>query len=1584
MAIFGTKETKPANTVFRLPVDTSTGSRGLLRSEYVQEQSSMLYPLVSNMPQEEVDQFLAAGMVGPVQKQAEGVTQQKKLDIYNEVIEVTALDQKTPEDAIADLETLREENPFLKAYVSPSVLEALKQSDNAVARRFAQGKLANVLIATELLNNKMSESNTGFINGVGDFFDVLGSDLPVVSAFNVDRRKDLSDRFLQLMDSSDDPAVIRTEMEAIVNEAADMGFFTDANRFYLNDFLGLTLEQGKEGELAMQQAFAGIDILASLTALGDAGKLIGMSRGSLRETSEALMKGVNADNIAGAVDPAAWKESIITSERITPRTPIEASAVKNVEAELKATEEAIKIRLAAGEAIDDDLFEVVKQDIKAKALERAKKSGNLRYIDTTTSPSNQKTRLVYGDDARNDINLTLREIFDKALEAGAKGNIQGVAVSSIDFEFIDLGAKAFLDGAAEAPKVSTREGRLLAEFGFNKAKQQAESLGYKADIVQETGENSIHLGPTVSKDIFDNITLTEYYGTTEGTAFSSETAAKIYADQILGEVVPVPGQTKQWMVSKKSNIPTGYYSQGAEAKDIVADLALWKPLQESELGEGFFARWGSPLSQTDETNNAVLKQGEFARAKAMEVVERDVERQLRIVGKDGKDAVERVYTELRDGQFASMRTAPTTAQFDDMFFQINGRRATEAELKLHELKLAWNNTDWYFSADIHFKKAVERGIEILVPQDGIEVGAALSTREANAGRQVWDIDSRSYQPIDTLNPDRKVYKLVEPMEFDGKLHDLVASATPKTRALRHTDVMGYNAGGSRLYESNYNNIFIKQDTEYDLADGVKRQGMPRTIMAVKTQKEAVKAVGEINEVINALHKIVDPKAFTKADDYLSVIQTKYKDANLNELIARNSGWNTDVHGVKELVEWAAENSFDLRKTVAYVGDGQPLKFADDMIGDITFKDVAIAPGPLKMGDFRRDSVLMGYGGQKLPTIAPFESISRSVMSSVARQTEVAYETRAIMRLYRTAVEGILQPGGKRTVLVTNIEEIRNMSLRQKARNMKIDTTSSFGRKLELERKKILSRLEKQRYFDSQYHKARESLANMLWDKGWKKASEKLDALSADPVAGTRGIVFDAYLGLGAIDQFYVQGSQVINIVAMADKTIGVQAAALYPYFRKTLMNGHKAPTEAMARMSSGLLGVTPEQFIAMIDTFKRSGKGYVNASVADLGEDSAGKVFARKAREKLRIAYTEGELAARITAHIAASMEYIKKFGPAADLNSQHATRWVTHQSDVLTNGMTSTSRHPIEQLPMMQFMSYSMRMAEWYMSGLLGGKGVLDGKKKLKLFTFQLGMYGSAAIPGGGYLLDKYNREYGVELNEADFYQLRHGLIDNLIRYATGVETELGRRLAWGEGLFDTIGNLQEKSLPATLLGPVGTLGTTVLDSVNKLVFNLRVGGTSMIAEDALDVFRSIKSVNMAANAWTAFRWDIIRSRKGDLLAKDLPTGEAIAIALGVPLHKVNELWREAEFAKKDVEWYRSKAKMISSLYQDWYFERETNGPGTKRERELISAIETANMMYQEYLPEINRYVDKKFITMLEEQTVEILKRETKRKAAE
>ena len=53
-------------------------------------------------------------MVGPVQAQAEGVTQQKKLDVYNEIIEATALGPKTQSKLSPELETLRDENPSLR------------------------------------------------------------------------------------------------------------------------------------------------------------------------------------------------------------------------------------------------------------------------------------------------------------------------------------------------------------------------------------------------------------------------------------------------------------------------------------------------------------------------------------------------------------------------------------------------------------------------------------------------------------------------------------------------------------------------------------------------------------------------------------------------------------------------------------------------------------------------------------------------------------------------------------------------------------------------------------------------------------------------------------------------------------------------------------------------------------------------------------------------------------------------------------------------------------------------------------------------------------------------------------------------------------------------------------------------------------------------------------------------------------------------------------------------------------------------------------------------------------------------------
>jgi hypothetical protein len=93
---------------------------------------------------------------------------------------------------------------------------------------------------------------------------------------------------------------------------------------------------------------------------------------------------------------------------------------------------------------------------------------------------------IYGDDARNDVRITINDIFEEALAQKERGNVAGVSVTRIDLDQVSAGADAFLNGEAAPPKMKSREGQILADFGYNKAKQQVESLGYEPQTPEPT------------------------------------------------------------------------------------------------------------------------------------------------------------------------------------------------------------------------------------------------------------------------------------------------------------------------------------------------------------------------------------------------------------------------------------------------------------------------------------------------------------------------------------------------------------------------------------------------------------------------------------------------------------------------------------------------------------------------------------------------------------------------------------------------------------------------------------------------------------------------------------------------------------------------------------------------------------------------------------------------------------------------------------------------------------------------------------------------------------------------------------------
>jgi hypothetical protein len=545
--------------------------------------------------------------------------------------------------------------------------------------------------------------------------------------------------------------------------------------------------------------------------------------------------------------------------------------------------------------------------------------------------------------------------------------------------------------------------------------------------------------------------------------------------------------------------------------------------------------------------------------------------------------------------------------------------------------------------------------------------------------------------------------------------------------------------------------------------------------------------------------------------------------------------------------------------------------------------------------------------------------------------------------------------------------------------MEINASTEAGKKLELERRKILSRLEKQRVGDNLYHKGKDNFANILYDSGFKKIAEKMDASSLDPVAATRGMVFDAFFW-GAIDQAWVQGSQLFSIAAIADKAMGVQAAGAAPFFRMILKNGHRPVDEAAVKLLAPAMGLEPKQVLDMLDAFRASGRGAVQSSVADLGEDAGGKIMFQKARETGRIFYNEGELLSRITAHIASSIEYIGKHGAKADLKSQHAVRWVMHESDKLTHAMTSTSRHPIEQLPMMQFMSYSLRMTEYLMSGLLGGKGVLTGAQKTKLASSQLFFFGATAVPFGGATLSWYNYKYGTDMDERTYNLLRKGSLDTLLSYMTGVETEVGRRIAWGEGMYNTIQGFQDKSVVEILLGPTGTVATNIMESVNQLIGNIKFGSSRVTREDLMDVAKVMKFANMYDNARLAFKYGTYQGRLSGTPMANFTTGESIAIALGVPLEKVNMIWDEIGNAKRNEEYYKSVGKKISRLFNDYQMEADANGFNSDYANVLAGAIETLYVANASEIHKIEKHINKEFINMWEQTMIRVARRDAEK----
>lgn len=1018
----------------------------------------------------------------------------------------------------------------------------------------------------------------------------------------------------------------------------------------------------------------------------------------------------------------------------------------------------------------------------------------------------------------------------------------------------------------------------------------------------ETGSKRF-IDSDIIVDDFENIIHQEFIGRTNGTAFVGprglKAAEKLAENLGSGYEVRPYTNANEWVVVKESNVPV----------DVRGfDFALFKATPTEELRAGPIVKYlGSSHAQMAELQDTILKQGEAAK----EIYKQTQQRSLSLIKKSmpKKELNEIFAVEAKVRDDASIKQALSEPEFKDKFFQLHGKQPTKAQVTAYLVERDMMDTLAMINADRRFKE--------LVGQKAVVVDGALAKpvnkADVKAGKKVWDEDKGELLDVADVNNEYQIYANLEPL--DGSMRGgalYYTRRTPDVRRVFHSDVMQYNPGGSRMYERNVAQRFVKQARDVELSDGTSVSVSPLTVMAVRTEKEAVKATTQLNNIITAIQVKVGTKLKKSGEvaDAIKALSKKDKD-ELSDVISANKEWNPNYYDVDTLLEWAKDNGVNLGKKFDHVGDGKRIVEDGEVWGvdeSATYGD-AFRANAFKSYS-RKDSVLVGYGGQQLPTVDPKASLERSLMQATTKATERAYMTSASNGFLKSAMDN---------KVLTNVRDLRGLPLRQKVMQAEIDTSTVSGKRLELERQKIVERMNGQTYIAKQWDNATTSLSNFLYDRGFEKTSNFVNKFDKDPLTALRGYVFDAKLGFFNYDQFWVQGMAAFDVMAIGGMN-GVKGTALYSPVRFALANGHDAVIRKFGGLISKVSGLSEQQFSDMVKFLRESGRSIVGVDLSEFGDDAsqASMLFA-KTREKGRFFFKEGELISRIAAHNTAFIEFYAKFGADADPFLEANKRWITRRQDILTRGMTAASKSSIENLPFAQFLSYSFRINEALFSGSFGiGKKILTNKEKARLAIAHTAMYGAAGWTGFNFVADRLEHLYGTPINENSYNLIRKGVIDYILSNVTGVETDLSSRLGPGEGIFTILMDMAEKNAFEFFLGPSGQLGTSAFSSIVGLAKDLATFNGTLAAEDMMLLLREVKTANVAYNAYIGFYYDEARTKSGSVLY-DTNNTEVLLKTLGIPLEKETDIFRYVNQTKIDKYFIESYTKSIQKLQNNF-----------------------------------------------------------------
>lgn len=962
------------------------------------------------------------------------------------------------------------------------------------------------------------------------------------------------------------------------------------------------------------------------------------------------------------------------------------------------------------------------------------------------------------------------------------------------------------------------------------------------------------------------------FGKADGSPYKSFQKAQAYAREIGGEAEErLIGGEKRFVVVREVNIPT---------------RGLADTTSEHEIATSLFQKISSPFITSSQRLDNILKRGEGQLGVVTREIAGEYRRVSGKVSSEDKDFIDQMYLELRDGVGSTRRKALTEEEFIDQYRTAFGRKPKPATIEFHRKVQELNDTTYFLNAQRYFREAVDRGEEILRTEEGLNLRVIpQKVNGVPANSSILDLDTGSIIPQNQLGK-RSVYIVRGGYDAsDGKKYGFVTTSSPRTRRLFHDDVMGYNVGGPRVYRDHKN--FVKQESRIILDDGSTVSGRPITALATITQQEAKIAVRQINTILDKFEDLISIKG-TSRSNAMQAIRRVTTNESLNKLIRENSSWSGVIEDADDFIKFLEDYNLDptLRMSVAH--DGELIRKATTneageeifaYIGGFDNGTETFADSFIKQSNLagRKDRPLIGFGGEKPVTFNPIQAIERSFSRAINGRHEDAY--------MHNAINGWLK-GAK--PYITNQDEIAKMRPYQALKSAELGKAKE-ARAFDQERNIILRRAETQTGFGKWWENTVEDFAEWVYGKGAKKLGVSIkNQFSSDPTVALRSFAFDLKLGLFAFPQFFVQSTQVFNIIALSP-VHGLAGFVSYTPVRMAIANGNESVIREIGKRAGPFIGLDADQFTDMIRWIRESGRDIVDNTVIEQSQDfNLAMGMVDKVRDLGRRFFYEGELVPRIAGLTTAYKEFIEKF-PKVDPFSEQGISWITRRQDVLTAGMTRASstawqRDSLLSVPT-QFLSYSSRMMEQ----LFLGNRILTPAERARLATIQLTMWGAGGYGMGSYINHLVN-EGSLELSRDQYTALRYGLLDYIVGKTTGARTAFSERLSVGEGFADIFQKITEDKFFEVIFGPSGSIAQDVGGNTIKLLGDVFHGRFEIAQHDLWKTIRNLSSVNTAYNSWLIGRYGEYYSRnQNSLIANDLGVSEAIFNAMGAPLQDVS-----------------------------------------------------------------------------------------------